>query len=236
MTKTKQPPAREPDLTSNLTLISLLKTKKTEQRSGWVLTFTAPLDNAAMDSEDESEIKKPMFGLLTLTRISLFPDPDAPQTPEAVQKALREKEQNPDSGNVKFTLSGKLKRRNVGARQESPAYSVWRFTLSSSPEKKVLQVLLDMASADGDPGEASVGAEFIQKAENADDEPQGPELFSEDNEMSEEDKKIMDGDFDQGPEANKLPKDPKTGEYLQPGEFEADAEKKSKRKRKVEAV
>lgn len=204
---------QKPDLATTLTLISLVKTKATEQRSGWVLVFTAPIALAEMDPEDESEVKKIQHGVLRITRRSMYPDPNAPQTPEHVKAQAAKREAEEGSGTVTMTFTGKLKRRNVGSKKETPPYSVWRFTLANRPQSSDLRVLMDMASADGDDVEATVEAEFTIKAEGKTDDPNQAKLSWA--ESSNEKGKP---------------------ETLKKGEFEEEAAKKSKRKRKVEAL
>ncbi len=240
---------QEADLTATLHLISLAKSKSTDQRSGWVLVFTTPIDNAALKAENESEPKKVQHGLLKLVRRSMFPDPNAPQTPELVKESIEAK----DNGNVTMVFSGRLRRRDISARKESPAYSRWTFTLSNRPGKDALRTLLDMADANGDDVESECEAEFTVKAEGKDDEPRGPELFDDADEMSEEDKKLLAGDdsdpktqagvdhFDERPESNRHPIDPETGERkpvttLKKGEFEEEAAKKSRKRKPVKAA
>lgn len=218
---------QKPDLTTTLTLISLMKAKATEQRSGWVLVFTAPIALAEMDPEDESEVKKIQHGVLRITRRSMYADPNAPQVPEHVKAQAEKRESEDGSGTVTLTFTGKLKRRNVGSKKESPPYSVWRFTLANRPQSSDLRVLMDMASADGDDVESTVEAEFTIKAEGKTDDPNQSKLSwaETDNEMSEEDKAILAGEDSEKGKA----------ETLKKGEFEEEAAKKSKRKRKVEA-
>lgn len=218
---------QKPDLATTLTLISLMKTKATEQRSGWVLVFTAPMALAEMDPEDESEIKKAQHGLLRITRRSMYPDPNAPQTPEHVKAQAEKREAEEGSGTVTMTFTGKLKRRNVGSKKELPPYSVWRFTLANRPQSSDLRVLMDMASADGDDVESTVEAEFTIKAEGKTDDPNQSKLSwaETDNEMSEEDKAILAGEDSEKGKA----------ETLKKGEFEEAAKTKKGRRKSAAA-
>lgn len=155
-------PKGAPELEANLTLTEFKKAKGSEQRSGYVLKFVTPIDNAEVNSEDEKEIKRPLHGLLTIRRRTLFADADG---------------QN--AGTVVYTFAGKLKRSCIGARKESPAYSVWVFNLANRPVAAARQLLMDMADADGDDVEAVCEAEFRVRAD-VEDVPEGPELFGED--------------------------------------------------------
>lgn len=167
------------ELHADLTLIEFKKSKGTDQRSGFVLTFTTPVPNSTVPKDDEREIKKTLHGILTLQRNSMFADADK----EA-------------DGKHKMTFSGKLKRTNIASKKESPAYSKWAFTLANRPQDKDLHVLLDMACADGDDVEAVAAGHFkIQKITD-DEEPEGRQLFSDDEPegLSEEDAAILAGE------------------------------------------
>lgn len=166
------------ELVASLTLIEFKKSKGTEVRSGYVLTFTTPIDNAAVPGDDEREVKKTLHGILTLERASMFADKKA-------------------AGRHKMTMTGKLRRTNVAAQKEAPAYAKWTFTLANRPQETDLHVLLDMAAADGDDSESTSLATFkIQKVTEDDDAP-GPRLFSETpNELSDEDAAFLKGEAD----------------------------------------
>jgi len=211
-----KPQEVKPDIEQNLVLVGFSKKEGTENQPGYSLKFKAPLVATEVGRDDEAEIKKPQHGILKITSRNLF---DGPRT---------------------VTMTGKLKRRFVAAKGDSPAYQTWGFRLANAPDRPALEVLTELYQADGDQDAAAVTAEFfVKEPEKPKVEPEGPELFGEDGEESPEQEiarikgegdplgqdKFDDGEGDEA----------KRKQTLAKGEFQAEAEAKKGRKRKVAA-
>lgn len=205
-----KPQEVKPDIEQNLVLVAFAKKEGTENQPGYSLKFKAPLVATEVGRDDEAEIKKPQHGILKITSRNLF---DGPRT---------------------VTMTGKLKRRFVAAKGDSPAYQTWAFRLANAPDKENLDVLVELAMANADVDAAAVTAEFfVKEPEKPKAEPEGPELFSEEEDEIARIKGQADplgDDFDDGggDEA-------KRKQTLAKGEFQAEAEAKKGRKRKVAA-
>lgn len=205
-----KPQEVKPDIEQNLVLVAFAKKEGTESQPGYSLKFKTPLVATEVGRDDEAEIKKPQHGILKITSRNLF---DGPRT---------------------VTMTGKLKRRFVAAKGDSPAYQTWAFRLANAPDKENLDVLVELAMANGDVDAAAVTAEFfVKEPEKPKAEPEGPELFSEEEDEIARIKGEADplgDDFDDG-EGDEA----KRKQTLAKGEFQAEAEAKKGRKRKVPA-
>lgn len=190
-----KPQEAKPDLENNLVLVAFAKKEGTENQPGYSLKFKAPLVATEVGRDDEAEIKKPQHGILKITSSNLF---DGPRT---------------------VTMTGKLKRRFVAAKGDSPAFQTWAFRMANAPDKPAIDVLVELAMANGDVDAAAVTAEFfVKEPEKPKADPEGPELFGDEGEESpeaeierikgeadplgEEATKAAAQEFDQGQAAN----------------------------------
>lgn len=204
-------------INENLTLVGFSKQKGTDVQPGWKVKLTGNLPAGAVTPGNEKDPLLPKHGILKITSRNLF---------ERIRSV---------------TMTGKLKITRNAAQKESPAWQSWEFRSASSLTFENAQVLLELAMQNGDEDSAAVEVDFTEKAEEpaAPKVSDGPELFSEDGEESPEQEiarikgeadplgqdKFDDGEGDEA----------KRKQTLAKGEFQAEAEAKKGRKRKVAA-
>lgn len=195
-------------LEENLVLTALTKQKGSEAQPGYKLRLHGNLPATAIGRENEAEPKLPQHGMLTLTSRNLF------------------------DGVRKVTLTGKLKRRFVAARKESPAFQVWDFRLANVPTRANALVLLELAMANGDDIQAAVEVSFTEQEEQqAPKVSEGPELFGDE---ADEIERIKNGEtLKPWQEAETETVAVSAPGSLKQGEFEAEAGKKSRRRKAV---
>jgi hypothetical protein len=204
-------------ITENLILVGFSKQKGTDAQPGWKLKLNGLLPAGAVTPGNEKD-PLPKHGILKVSSRNLF------------------------DGLRSVTMTGKLKITRNAAQKDTPAYQTWEFRSASALQLVNATMLLELAMQNGDEDGAAVEVEFSEKSEEptAPKVSDGPELFSdEDGEESPEeeiarikgeadplgeDKSFDDGEGDEA----------KRKQTLAKGEFQAEAEKKG-RKRKVTA-
>lgn len=169
----------KPAITETLVLVTYTKQKGTEDQPGYKIKLLGPLPSIGRDNE--SEAKKPKYGLLKLTNRTMF------------------------EGTRSVTMTGKLKRRFVAGHKDNPGFQVWDFRLANVPTLENANILHELARANGDEVQAEVEAAFTETEEDKRVQvSEGPELFGDEEAEIERIRNMDAQGFDGGAEANVL--------------------------------
>lgn len=194
-------------LSENLVLVGFSKQKGTDAQPGWKVKLTSGLPAGAVTPGNQQDPLLPKHGILKISSRNLF------------------------DGLRSVTMTGKLRITKVAAQKETPAYQTWEFRSASSLQLKDATMLLELAMQNGDEDGAAVEVEFVEKAEEpeAPKVSDGPELFDGEESPEDEIARIKAEADPLGEDSEK----PRVADTLERGEFQAEAEKKSGRKKKA---